>query len=208
MATYAEVYKSWQDDPEAFWMEQAKAIDWIQPPSKALDDSNPPFYRWFAGGEVQHLLQRVDRHVERARRRRMAIIYDSPGNRHPRRSITYRELHRARVAKLGRRAPPAASAKGDRVIVYMPMIPEAVDRDAGLRAHRRDPLGGVRRLRRERAGVRIDDAKPKVILSASCGIEPGRVVPTSRCWTRPSSWPRTSPTGHLRHLQRPQARPS
>ncbi len=175
MTTYAEVYKAWQADPESFWMEQAKAIDWIKPPSKALDDSNPPFYRWFADGVCNTCWNAVDRHVERGNGDRIAIIYDSPVT-DTKRTITYAEL-KDLVASLAGSLVERGIEKGDRVIIYMPMIPETV---VAMLACAR--IGAVHSVvfggfAANELAVRIDDAKPKAIIAASCGIEPGRVVP-------------------------------
>ena len=175
MTTYADVYKAWQDDPEGFWMEQAKAIDWIKPPSKALDDSKAPFYSWFADSVCNTCWNAVDRHVETGRGDQTAIIHDSPIT-DSKRKITYRELQ-GLVSTLAGALSARGVAKGDRVIIYMPMIPEAVI--AMLACAR---IGAVHSVvfggfAANELAVRIDDAKPKAILAASCGIEPGRVIP-------------------------------
>ena len=175
MTTYAEVYKSWQDDPEAFWMEQAKAIDWIEPPTKALDDTNPPFYRWFADAVCNTCWNAVDRHVEAGRGGQNAIIYDSPVTE-AKRAITYGEL-RDLTASLAGALKRRGIKKGDRVIIYMPMIPETVVAMlacARIGAIHSVVFGG---FAANELAVRIDDAKPKAMIAASCGIEPGRVVP-------------------------------
>jgi propionyl-CoA synthetase len=174
MTTYAEVYNAWKDDPEAFWMEQAKAIDWIKPPSKALDDSNPPFYRWFADATCNTCWNAVDRHVEGGLGDQAAIIYDSPVT-DTKRTITYREL-KDLVARLGGALKARGIEKGDRVIIYMPMIPETVVAMlacARIGAIHSVVFGG---FAANELAVRIDDAKPKAMIAASCGIEPGRVV--------------------------------
>ncbi|MEL6961538.1 MAG: AMP-binding protein, partial [Pseudomonadota bacterium] len=174
MTRYAEVYKSWQDDPESFWMKQAEAIDWIKLPSKALDDSNPPFYRWFPDGECNTCWNAVDRHVEGGRGDQTAIIYDSPVT-NTKRSISYRELKEL-TAKLAGALKARGINKGDRVIIYMPMIPETVVAMlacARIGAIHSVVFGG---FAANELAVRIDDAKPKALIAASCGIEPGRVV--------------------------------
>jgi propionyl-CoA synthetase len=174
MTSYAEVYNAWRDDPEEFWMEQAKAIDWIAPPSKALDDSNPPFYRWFADAVCNTCWNAVDRHVEGGRGDQTAIIYDSPVT-DTKRTITYREL-KDLVAALAGALKARGVEKGDRVIIYMPMIPETVVAMlacARLGAIHSVVFGG---FAANELAVRIDDAEPKAIIAASCGIEPGRVV--------------------------------
>jgi len=175
MTTYAEVYNAWRDDPEAFWMEQAKAIDWIKRPTKALDDSNPPFYRWFVDSVCNTCWNAVDRHVERGRGEQNAIIYDSPIT-DSKRAITYQELQ-GLVSMLAGALAARGVVKGDRVIIYMPMIPETVIAMlacARIGAIHSVVFGG---FAANELAVRIDDAKPKAMIAASCGIEPGRVIP-------------------------------
>jgi len=174
MTTYAEVYAAWQADPERFWMEQARAIDWDRAPTAALDDSDAPFYRWFADGLANTCHNAVDRHVEAGHGDRVAIIHDSPitGTQA---KLTYAELQ-DRVARLAGAMARRGVVKGDRVIVYMPMIPEAVI--AMLACAR---IGAVHSVvfggfAAHELAVRIDDCAPKAVLCASCGLEPGRVV--------------------------------
>ncbi|MFC6688746.1 propionate-CoA ligase PrpE [Jhaorihella thermophila] len=171
---YKDVYEAWKADPEGFWMEAAQAIDWIEPPSKALFDENAPIYEWFADAKVNTCWNAVDRHVEAGRGPQYAIIYDSPitGRTH---KITYSEL-RNRVATLAGALRAKGVEKGDRVIIYMPMVPEALEAMlacARLGAIHSVVFGG---FASNELAVRIDDAKPKAILAASCGIEPGRIV--------------------------------
>ncbi|MDA7964978.1 propionate-CoA ligase PrpE [Ruegeria sp.] len=172
--TYQDVYESWKSDPEAFWMQAAKGIDWVQPPSKALFDDNAPLYEWFCDAKVNTCWNAVDRHVENGRGEQTAIIYDSPITQ-TKREISYVEL-RNRVATLAGALRAKGIEKGDRVIIYMPMIPEALE--AMLACAR---LGAVHSVvfggfASNELAVRIDDAKPKAIIAASCGMEPGRVV--------------------------------
>jgi len=172
--SYKDVYAGWQKDPEAFWMNAAEAIDWFEPPSKALFDENAPLYEWFADARVNTCWNAVDRHVENGRGEQTAIIYDSPIT-HTKREISYVEL-RNRVAMLAGALRAKGVEKGDRVIIYMPMIPEALE--AMLACAR---LGAVHSVvfggfAANELAVRIDDAKPKAIIAASCGMEPGRVV--------------------------------
>ncbi len=172
---YKDVYEAWKSDPEGFWMEAAKAIDWVEPPSKALFDENAPIYEWFADARVNTCWNAVDRHVKADRGAQYAIIYDSPvtGRVH---KITYSEL-RNRVATLAGALRARGVEKGDRVIIYMPMVPEALEAMlacARLGAIHSVVFGG---FASNELAVRIDDARPKAILAASCGIEPGRVVP-------------------------------
>ncbi|MEM9961945.1 MAG: propionyl-CoA synthetase [Pseudomonadota bacterium] len=171
---YKELYAAWQADPEGFWMRAAEAVDWVNPPTKALDASKPPFYQWFADGTCNTCWNAVDRHVEAGRGTQPAIIHDSPitGTKHV---ITYAEL-RDRVAALAGALRAKGIEKGDRVILYMPMIPEAVEAMlacARLGAIHSVVFGG---FAPHELAVRIDDATPKAIIAASCGLEPGRVV--------------------------------
>jgi len=171
---YADVYAGWRADPEAFWMQAAEQIDWVKPPSRALFDENAPIYDWFADGVVNACWNAVDRHVEAGRGEQTAIIYDSPLTQ-TKRKISYVEL-RNRVANLAGALRAKGVDKGDRVIIYMPMVPEALE--AMLACAR---IGAVHSVvfggfAANELAVRIDDATPKCIIAASCGIEPGRVV--------------------------------
>ncbi len=171
---YRDVYESSQADPEGFWMAAAEAIDWHRKPSKALFDRGDHIYEWFADGMVNTCWNAVDRHVENGRGEQTAIIYDSPIT-HTKREISYVEL-RNRVANLAGALRAKGVEKGDRVIIYMPMVPEALE--AMLACAR---LGAVHSVvfggfAAHELAVRIDDAKPKAIIAASCGMEPGRVV--------------------------------
>ncbi|ROU03579.1 propionate-CoA ligase PrpE [Histidinibacterium lentulum] len=171
---YSDVYAAWQADPDAFWMDAAKAIDWVRPPSKALFDEKAPLYEWYSDGLVNGCWNAVDRHVEAGRGNQAAIIWDSPVT-HTKREISYFEL-RNRVATLAGALRAKGVEKGDRVIIYMPMIPEALEAMlacARLGAIHSVVFGG---FAAHELAVRIDDAKPKAIIAASCGIEPGRIV--------------------------------
>lgn len=171
---YQDVYDSCQADPEAFWMDAAGAIDWDRRPSKALFDRGDNMYEWFADGMVNTCWNAVDRHVENGRGEQTAIIYDSPIT-HTKREISYVEL-RNRVAGLAGALRAKGVEKGDRVIIYMPMIPEALEAMlacARLGAIHSVVFGG---FASNELAVRIDDAKPKCIIAASCGMEPGRVI--------------------------------
>src|SRR5439155_20979421 len=171
---YDSVYARSVYDPEGFWAEAADEIHWYRKWDKVLDDSKKPFYRWFAGAEVNTCYNAVDRHVASGRGGQTALIYDSPVSQTIS-SFTFRELLE-RVAKCAGALASLGVSKGDRIIVYMPMIPEAVITmlaAARLGAIHSVVFGGF--ASHELAG-RIDDAKPKVIVSASCGIEPGRIV--------------------------------
>ncbi len=171
---YAEVYQAWKENPEDWWMEQADAIDWTAKPSKALFDRGNNIYEWFADGMVNGCYNAVDRHVERGRGDQAAIIYDSPitGRKS---TTTYAELQ-SRVASLAGALAAQGVTKGDRVIIYMPMVPEALE--AMLACAR---IGAVHSVvfggfAANELAVRIDDCAPKAILAASCGLEPGRIV--------------------------------
>ncbi|MDO6479988.1 propionate-CoA ligase PrpE [Shimia thalassica] len=171
---YKDVYEGWKQDPEGFWMDAAQAIDWVEAPSKALFEKGDNMYEWFADAKVNTCWNAVDRHVEAGRGEQTAIIYDSPIT-HTKRAISFVEL-RNRVASLAGALRAKGVEKGDRVIIYMPMIPEALE--AMLACAR---LGAVHSVvfggfAAHELAVRIDDAKPKCIIAASCGLEPGRVV--------------------------------
>ena len=172
--SYKSVYAAAKADPDGFWLEQAKAIDWITPPTKALNDSKAPLYEWFTDAEVNACYNAVDRHVENGRADQAAIIYDSPitGSKD---TITFAQL-KDKVAGLAGAMRDKGITKGDRVIIYMPMVPEAL---VAMLACAR--IGAVHSVvfggfAANELAVRIDDATPKAILAASCGVEPGRVV--------------------------------
>ena len=171
---YKDVYASWQNDPEAFWLDAAKAIDWDEAPVKVLTDKGEGLYEWFADAKVNTCYNAVDRHVENGRGDQVAIIHDSPitGSIS---KITYRELQN-RVASLAGALRAKGVEKGDRVIIYMPMVPEALEAMlacARIGAIHSVVFGG---FAANELAVRIDDATPKAIIAASCGLEPGRVV--------------------------------
>lgn len=172
--TYETVYSNWKADPEAFWAEAAQDVHWYKSWDRVLDDSRAPLYRWFAGAEVNSCYNALDLHVENGRSDQLALIYDSPVTNTVRK-YTYQEL-RDHVAKLAGTLVNMGVGKGDRVIIYMPMVPEAAM--AMLACAR---IGAVHSVvfggfAANELATRIDDAKPKAILSASCGIEPTRLV--------------------------------
>ncbi|WP_428624925.1 propionyl-CoA synthetase [Sedimenticola sp.] len=174
LMSYEEIYARSMEDPEGFWGEQAAAIDWYKPWDRVLDESRKPFYRWFAGAELNTCYNALDRHVEKGRADQDALIYDSPVT-HSQQRYTYRELRDA-VAQFAGVLRDQGVTKGDRVIVYMPMIPEAAIAMlacARLGAIHSVVFGG---FASKELATRIDDAKPKVIVSASCGIEGSRVI--------------------------------
>jgi len=171
---YAAEFRRSITDPDGFWAEAAEAIDWYTKPDTILDASRDPFYRWFAGGTLNTCHNALDRHADSPRGEGLSLIYDSPVTGTQRR-YTYREL-RDETAKFAGVLRSQGVTKGDRVVIYMPMIPEAVI--AMLACAR---LGAVHSVvfggfAANELAVRIDDALPKVIVSASCGIEPTRVV--------------------------------
>nr|WP_325249280.1 propionyl-CoA synthetase [Amylibacter sp.] len=171
---YKEVYAGWKADPEAFWMEAAKSIDWIVAPTKALSDENAPLYEWFADGVVNTCYNAVDRHVENGRADQVAIIYDSPITG-AKSQITFAELQ-IKVASLGGALLEQGITKGDRVIIYMSMTPEAIIAMlacARIGAIHSVVFGGFAAAE---LATRINDATPKAIIASSCGIEPGRVI--------------------------------
>jgi len=171
---YHEVYARWQRDPQAFWGEAAQDIDWIERPKQVFDPHAGVYGRWFVDGVCNTCWNAVDRHVMQGRGEQAAIIYDSPlaGEK---RAITYLRLQ-VETQVLAAILRNFGVAKGDRVVLYMPMVPEAVI--AMLACAR---IGAVHSVvfggfAANELATRIDDAKPKVILSASCGLEPSRVV--------------------------------
>ncbi len=172
--SYDEVYSRSLSDPEGFWGEAAQSIHWEKPWDRVLDDSNPPFYRWFAGGELNTCYNALDRHVEAGRGDQAALIYDSPVT-DTKRTYTYSELT-DEVARFAGVLSGLGVTKGDRVIVYMPMVPEApiaMLACARLGAIHSVVFGG---FSSKELATRIEDAKPKVMVAGSCGIEPNRVV--------------------------------
>ncbi len=171
---YAEIYQSWKSDPEAYWLKQAEAIDWVEAPTKALFDRGNDMYEWFADAKVNTCYNAIDRHVEAGRGAQAAIIYDSPVTGVKQR-ITYSDLQ-ARVSSLAGALRAKGVEKGDRVIIYMPMVPEALEAMlacARIGAIHSVVFGG---FSASELSVRIDDCTPKAIIAASCGIEPNRIV--------------------------------
>jgi propionyl-CoA synthetase len=171
---FDEIYRRSLGEPEAFWAEAAEAIEWIEPWERALDASRAPLYRWFAGGQMNTCANALDRHVEGGRAEQPALIYDSPVT-DTKAVFTYREL-RDTVARFAGALTRQGVGRGDRVIVYMPMVPEAV---VAMLACAR--IGAVHSVvfggfAANELATRIEDAQPKVVVSASCGIEPGRIV--------------------------------
>ncbi len=171
---YAQTYAQWQADPEGFWAEAAGEIDWIKPASQVFDAADGVYGRWFKGATTNTCYNCVDRHVAGGRANQPAIIHDSPitGTK---REITYAQLLEE-VEALSQVLIDKGVGKGDRVIIYMPMVPEAA---VSMLACAR--IGAVHSVvfggfAAHELATRIDDSEPKMIISASCGIEPGRVI--------------------------------
>ena len=174
MGRYVEAFQQSLADPDTFWGAAASGIDWYRQPTVVLDNSNPPFYRWFADGTLNTCFNAVDRHVRDGRGDQAALIYDSPVTGTSR-TLTYRQLL-DEVARFAGVLRGLGTSKDDRVIIYMPMVPEAVI--AMLACAR---LGAVHSVvfggfAAPELAARIDDAAPKVVVSASCGIETTRVL--------------------------------
>ncbi|MEE8196708.1 MAG: AMP-binding protein, partial [Acidiferrobacterales bacterium] len=172
---FQSVYDRSLRDPDGFWAEAAEDVHWTKRWDKVLDDSNKPFYRWFSGGEVNTCYNALDVHIENGRGAQAALIYDSPVTGKIK-TFSYTEL-RDKVANCAGALAAMGVKKGDRVIIYMPMVPQAV---VAMLACAR--LGAVHSVvfggfAANELAVRIDDAQPKVIVSASCGIEVNRVIP-------------------------------
>jgi propionyl-CoA synthetase len=173
-STYEQVYARWREAPESFWAEAAEAIHWYKKWDKILDPSNPPFYRWFTGGMVNTCYNALDRHVEQGRGDQPALIYDSPVT-DTIKTFSYREL-RDKVARFAGALVRQGLQKGDRVIIYMPMVPEALI--AMLACARIGVIHSVvfGGFASHELANRINDARPKLIVTASCGVEAGRVL--------------------------------
>jgi len=174
MPGYRALFNASIEDPTTFWAEAARAVTWIVEPTRVLDDANPPFYRWFPDGEMNTCANALDRHVEAGRGDQAALIYDSPVTG-IQRTYTYRELL-DQTARFAGALRNLGVGKGDRVVIYLPMVPEAVI--AMLACAR---LGAVHSVvfggfAANELAARIDDARPAVVVSASCGVEPTRTV--------------------------------
>ncbi len=175
MSDYREMVQRALVDPDGFWGEAARGITWVNPPSRVLDEDAPPFYRWFPGARLNMCFNALDRHVVHGRADQTALIYDSPVTGTTR-SYTYAELLDL-VARFAGVLRDLGVGKGDRVVIYMPMVPEAVIAMlacARIGAVHSVVFGGFAPAE---LAARIEDAEPVVVVSASCGIEPTRVVP-------------------------------
>ena len=202
MSDYRAVYRRSMDQPEEFWAEAATALHWDHPWRRVLNFDEPPRCRWFEGGKLNTCFNAVDRHVQAGRGGQVAIIHDSAVTRSVRK-ITYAELQDL-VARFAGVLTGLGVAKGDRVIVYMPMVPEAAIAMlacARIGAIHSVVFGG---FAAKELASRIDDAKPKLIVSASCGIEPARVVPYKPLLNDAIGLARHKPERCI-VLQRPQA---
>ena len=204
-SNYPQAYAKWQADPNGFWAEAAREIDWIKPPQKIFDEKAGVYGRWFPDATCNTCWNAVDRHVKAGRGAQTAIIYDSPVT-DQKKKISYADLQ-TEVATLAAVLREQGVAKGDRVIVYMPMIPEAV---IGMLACAR--IGAVHSVvfggfAAKELATRLNDAKPKLILTASCGIEPGRVVKYKPLLDEAIDLAEAKPSSVVL-LQRPQAEAS
>ncbi len=201
MATYEQVRAEALGDPEGFWLRESARLDWIEPPTAALDASAAPLYRWFPGARLNTCANAVDRHVAAGRGEHVAIQYDSPVTG-TKRALTYSQL----LDEVSRFADVLATlgvSYGDRVLLYMPMIPEAVVAMlacARLGAVHSVVFGGFAPTE---LAVRIDDAAPTVVVTASCGIEPSRVIAYKPLVDEALSLAHHRPTATV-VLQRPQ----
>ena len=174
MKDYHSTYAFEKQDRETFWLEASKSIDWITPPKIALDDSNSPFSKWFPDGKMNSCFNAVDRHVLAGRREQTAIQYESPITGRSA-SMSYGELKK-QTEKFAGMLNEQGLKKGDRVIIYMPMIKEAVIAMLGcarIGVVHSVVFGGFAAAE---LAKRINDCKPKLIVSASCGLEPNRLV--------------------------------
>jgi propionyl-CoA synthetase len=172
---YHDIYARWQRDPQGFWGEAAREIDWYEPAKKVFDADAGIYGRWFAGASCNTCYNALDRHVAAGRNDQLALIYDSPVT-NTKKTFTYGRLL-SEVQLLGAMLRDFGVEKGDRVIIYMPMVPEAVFAMlacARIGAIHSVVFGG---FAAKELATRIDDAKPKLILSASCGLEGARVIP-------------------------------
>ena len=174
MGSYKKIYQSWKEDQLKFWKKQSEGIDWKKKPIKILDDSNQPFYKWFPDGRLNTCYNAIDRHVLSGRGNQTAIIYDSPVT-NVKKQISYNQLQR-QIIQFSGALKKLGISKGDRVIIYMPMIPEAVIAMlacARIGAIHSVVFGGFASTE---LATRIDDCQPKLIVSASCGHEADKII--------------------------------
>ena len=171
---FNKIYQESIQNPEKFWQKASDDIFWFKKPSKILNKSNPPFYKWYEDGVTNTCYNALDIHIDKENGDKTALIYDSPitGNKN---KFTYKEL-RSKVSKFAGALKNQGINKGDRVIIYMPMIPEAVVAMLGcarIGAIHSVVFGG---FASNELASRIDDSKAKLLVTASCGFEPGRTV--------------------------------
>lgn len=198
---YHETYARWQRDPQAFWAEAAREIDWYEPAKKVFDPDAGVYGRWFAGASCNTCFNALDRHVAAGRGKQTALIYDSPVANIKAR-FSYDDML-FEVSTLAAMLEGLGVGKGDRVIIYMPLVPEAVFAMlacARIGAVHSVVFGGFAALE---LAKRIDDAQPRVILSASCGLEPGRIVKYKPLLDEAIALAKAKPSACL-ILQRPQ----
>ena len=171
---FNKIYKQSIDNPEEFWRKESDNIFWFKKPNKILNSSNPPFYKWFEDGVTNTCYNALDIHIDQGKGKKTALIYDSPitGNKS---KYTFDEL-KLKVSKFAGALKSQGVNKGDRVIIYMPMIPESVVAMlacARIGAIHSVVFGG---FASNELASRIDDSKAKILVTASCGFEPGRTV--------------------------------
>jgi propionyl-CoA synthetase len=174
MTSFKNIYDQSINNPENFWQDVSNDVFWFKKPTKILDKSNPPFYKWFGDGVTNTCYNALDVHIDKGKGQKTALIYDSPitGNKS---KFTYEEL-KAKVSKFAGGLKDQGVNKGDRVIIYMPMIPEAVIAMlacARIGAIHSVVFGG---FASDELASRIDDSTAKILVTASCGFEPGRTV--------------------------------
>ena len=173
--SYTQHYEQWRSDPLRYWQQRATALSWTAPPRQIFDGSSGPYGRWFPGGQLNTSYNCLDRHVESGAGERPALIWDSAMTGEVRAS-TYRELTE-RVARLAARSRTLASERATVSSSHMPMLPEAAVAMLRVRSPRRGAFGGLRRIRGPGAGQRASGRlAPKVVVTASCGLEPGRII--------------------------------
>jgi propionyl-CoA synthetase len=203
MTAYRDAFDQALRSPEIFWRRAAEAITWSRPFDRVLDDSRAPLYRWFSGGELNTCYNAIDFHVENGRASQPAVIYDSPVTA-TKRTLSYRDLWQ-QVAQFAGALSALGVVKGDRVVIYMPMMPEtliAMYACARIGAIHSVVFGG---FAANELAVRIEDAAPRIVLSASCGIEGTRVVPYKPLLDEAVKLSRHKPERSV-ILQRPQRR--
>ena len=174
MGSYKKIYQSWKEDQLKFWQKQSEGIDWEKKPQKILDDSNLPFYKWFPDGRLNTCYNAIDRHVLSGKGNQTAIIYDSPVT-NIKKKISYKQLQ-GQIIQFSGALKKLGVSKGDRVIIYMPMIPEAIIAMlacARIGAIHSVVFGGFASTE---LATRIDDCQPKLIVSASCGHEADKII--------------------------------